>query len=95
MRRKFTISYFQSIAQKQNVNEMPIFYQYFGLNCEFLIVCPAYYLPSIYYGEQIVLGLEGPFLFDANDSMNQVTVKLMTGSRPIDVSFIFFFLSFL
>lgn len=42
-------------------------------------------LPKIYYGEQILLGLEGPFLDDSNDTSNQVTVKLMSGSRPIDV----------
>lgn len=47
---------------------------------------PAYRLPKIYYGEQIILGLEGPFLQDTNDSVHQVTVKLMSGSRPIDVN---------
>lgn len=46
----------------------------------------AYYLPKIYYGEQVTLGLEGPFLQDTNDSMHQVTLKLMSGSRSIDVN---------
>ncbi|XP_055303075.1 P protein-like [Sitodiplosis mosellana] len=45
----------------------------------------SYRLPKIYYGEQIILGLEGPFLQDTNDSMHQVTVRLMSGSRPIDM----------
>lgn len=44
-------------------------------------------LPRVFYGEQIQLGMEGPFLADDNnDTTNQVTIKLMGGSRPIDVS---------
>lgn len=47
----------------------------------------AYVLPRVFYGEQIQLGMEGPFLGDENnDTTNQVTIKLMGGSRPIDVS---------
>ncbi|XP_031624818.1 P protein-like [Contarinia nasturtii] len=45
----------------------------------------SYFLPNIYYGEQVTLAMEGPFLPDINDSMHQVTVKLMSGSRPIDM----------
>lgn len=47
----------------------------------------AYLLPRVFYGEQIQLGMEGPFLSDDNnDTTNQLTIKLMGGSRAIDVS---------
>lgn len=53
----------------------------------FLIIFPAYLLPKVFYGEQIQLGMEGPFLGDDNnDTTNQLTIKLMGGSRAIDVS---------
>lgn len=55
---------------------------------QFFVYILAYMLPKIYYGEQILLGLEGAFLEDSNDTSNQVTVKLMSGSRPIDVRLI-------
>lgn len=48
----------------------------------------AYLLPRVFYGEQIQLGMQGPLLADDNnDTANQVTIKLMGGSRAIDVSF--------
>lgn len=46
----------------------------------------------MFYGEQILLGMEGPFLDDDNNldddkkATNQVTVQLMGGARAIDVS---------
>lgn len=47
----------------------------------------AYLLPKVLYGEQIQLGMAGPFLSDDNnDTTNQLTIRLMGGSRAIDVS---------
>lgn len=49
----------------------------------------AYLLPRVLYGEQVQLGMQGPFLDDdSNDTTNQMTIKLMGGSRSIDVSLI-------
>lgn len=44
----------------------------------------AYFLPGKFYGEQISLALEGPFLNDVNESEHQMTLMLLTNS---DVSF--------
>lgn len=53
----------------------------------FRILFSAYLLPKVFYGEQIQLGMEGAFLSDDNnDTTNQLTIKLMGGSRAIDVS---------
>lgn len=47
----------------------------------------AFLLPRVFYGEQVQLGISGPFLYDdSNDTTNQLTIKLMGGSRAIDVS---------
>lgn len=50
-----------------------------------ILVLPAYLLPRIYYGQQIMLGLQGAFLDDSNDTSQQISVRLMSGSRVIDV----------
>lgn len=63
------------------------FIQRFQIEAYTFSIFLAYLLPRDFYGEQIQLGMEGPFLgVDSNDSTNQVTIILMGGARPIDVS---------
>lgn len=42
----------------------------------------GYFLPKLYYGDMITLGLEGPFLPDTNKSDFKVTLTLL--SNPIE-----------
>lgn len=84
MRKPFITSYFRLTTLKQKVCiEISQLSGTFTSNLtisHFL----AYSLPDIYYGQQIQLGLQGPFL-DTNDTTNQVSLRLMSGPRAVDV----------
>lgn len=41
----------------------------------------GYALPKVYYGEQVAISLEGPFLPDNNnESEHTISLKLLSGS---------------
>lgn len=47
----------------------------------------AYLLPKIYYGEQVSIALEGPFLPDNNnESEHTISLKLISGSSNAKAS---------
>lgn len=71
---------------KLKVNTILI--QLFLVETKPIIVAPtlAYFLPMKYYGEQISLALEGPFLEDEVNSKHQMTLSLHSGSVSNEVN---------
>lgn len=57
-----------------------------SINNKMFVFLSVYFLPKSFYGEQISLALDGPFINDSNESDHQMTLTLLSGTTHTDVS---------